>query len=81
MGTVMAEWGNTSRSFSSRVSRLRNGADGLFAFLGTGTVIRDARTDQLAGGGASDWIFRDIEGSVSDNLIGATSSDTTTPVS
>lgn len=81
LATVTSEWSNTSRAFATRVTRLRNGASGLAAFFGSGTVIKDAKIDQLTGGTSSDWVFRDLDGTNSDSVIGATSADTTTSVS
>jgi hypothetical protein len=81
MAIVTSEWSNTSRNFATRVSRLRNGASGLFAFLGTGSVIKDSKIDQLTGGNGSDWIFKDVEGINSDSVLAATSGDTITNVS
>ncbi len=81
LGTIAREWANTSRSFASRVSRLRNGASGLAAFLGTGSVIKDGRLDTILGGAASDWFFKDIEGSNTDSVIAATADDQLSNVS
>lgn len=81
MATVAAEWSNRSNSFGTRLSRLANGASGLFAYLGTGTVIKDARVDQLTAGSGSDWLFRDLQDASSDNLVDAGSEDNVTNVS
>lgn len=81
MGIIAAEWSDTSRSFATRITRLRNGATGLWAFLGTGTVIKDAKLDTLTGGNGNDWVFKDVEGANTDSVVGATGTDTLTNVS
>ena len=72
-GQIMTEWGNTSRSFTQRVARLRNGAEGLPALFATGRVIGDGRTDAISGGADNDWIYRDIAGGSNANVIDSVS--------
>jgi hypothetical protein len=60
LGAIMGEWGDTSRNFVQRSTRLRNGAEGLAALFAIGTVIGDSRSDQItAGTDAADWIYKD----------------------
>jgi hypothetical protein len=74
LGAIMTEWGNTSRTFTQRTTRLRNGAEGLAALFASGTIIGDSRVDVIAGGANSDWMFKDI-GSVTDVVTGVGAGD------
>jgi uncharacterized delta-60 repeat protein len=71
---VMAEW-TSSRTYSQRVSNLRNGtgANGSVVLLGFAggvnqTVFDDGAQDKLTGDVGTDWFFANVDGTVKDKI-------------
>jgi hypothetical protein len=69
LGAVMAEWGQTSVSYSNRVSHLlgstSGGLNGSY-LLNADTVLADAVADSLYGQAGSDWFLVTGSGSLKD---------------
>lgn len=84
--SIMAEWGRTDATYSTRVSHLqappkgKGGVAGLNGpyFLNTSTVFDDAAIDDLRGGTGMDWFFVKQRGGTADKLEDRAKGETVT---
>ncbi len=74
---VMAEWAST-RTFAQRQSNLSRVGAGLLTLNPGSTVLDDAITDEIWGGGNPDWLFARLEGATVDLLRDRVSTDSVT---
>ncbi len=81
LDAVMLEWTRTNVAYSTRLSRLRDGAAGGLngtSRLNTTTVQNDAQVDQLFGESGTDWFFVSNNATTGDRLRDRSSSETAT---
>ncbi len=66
LASLVAEWGDASKSNADRVFNLRNGGglNGSNVLVGGSTVFNDNVVDLYTGGSGRDWFFRRVAGNV-----------------
>ncbi len=83
LDAVMAEWTRTSVSYSTRISRLRDGSaggnNGIYRLNST-TVQNDSQVDQLFGEAGTDWFFSNPNVTTGDRLRDRLSAEVVTNV-